>query len=479
MIFARRLGVCRPRIYAVYFVLYFFVLKLPLALGQGLSYEEKEFSPAEPTAVVTPTDTFLRDQMLGSATTWAKVSREVSGTIANIEGDIVSDAAREQLENEDLEFKRANPALPAEDLPLPNEFVEVRDIVEPSAAWLQIKFKLVKLGNTKIVLTSPDSARTQTVTSQHLGEQNVSSLIFPGQRLRIQVQSSDGEKSPRLQELIASVIVGKSLVPTLDEGQDSADPTGIPENSDVPEQAQCGADRRSTALHKFVARVTPRACTAFLLTNGVAATAGHCMKSGRELQKLEFNVPPSDARGQQNFSSEADTYSIALDTITCSDCGGPNLPHGEDWALFRILPNDQTGKTPWEVQGVGFEAVANDQKNGSAVVVLGYGRDINPLVANFGLQGATGKLVSTVRHHANRVAIVHRVDTDQGQSGAPILLEQDGNLTSQVIGIHTGGQCLDDPESGNMGTSFVNEALLGALQRLTLGNAAITPVERN
>lgn len=447
------------------------------SFAQGLYYEEKKLSSAQPTAVITLND-------LSGSTIDFDIDKDwmekASRTISDVQGDIVSDDAEKQLQKEDLEvFSAEVPKPTGSDFPLPDEFVEVRDIVEPEAAWLQIKFRPVELGNTRIVLTSPDSTRTQTVTSEHLGKQNVSSLIFPGQRLRIQVHSTNGEKSPRLQELVASVVVGKSLVPTLGQEQDSIDPTGIPENSEVPEQARCGADRRTATLHKLVARLTPRACTAFLLRNGVAATAGHCLKTGRELQKLEFNVPASDAQGRQKFSSEADTYSIALDTVTCSDCGGSNLPHGEDWALFRILPNHQTGKSPWEVQGIGFEAVTANHKNGAAVFVLGYGRDIDPLAANFGLQGAIGQLVNVVRHSANRVTIVHRVDTDQGQSGAPILLVDEGNVGSQAIGIHTGGHCLDDPATGNMGTSFGSEALIGAFQKLSGADTSMTPVKAN
>jgi len=459
--------------------------------GQGLEYEVKPFVPQESSLVVTPTNGFAEavsdaveagsfvfergttaeDLPAGVDLESFATVEQMSSAIKNIDASIYTDAAQVELESDELIASTPGDegALPSR----PDNYVEVRDITEADAAWLQLQFLETSLGGATISVSSPDTGRKQTLSEAGLREAGGTSVIFAGSTVRVEVQAPAGSDPPPLDELIKNVIVGTSLTPSPQAADEMSDPTGVPEHNSPDEEAHCGEDARVLTTHKFVARITPKKCTAFLIQGGLGVSAGHCLRKNRELLKLEFNVPPSDIDGDLSQAEVADTYGIAVDSILCSDCepdeqlpGG--LPHGQDWAVFRIANNTETGKSAMESQGGSFVISEVPQDASIDVVVLGYGLDDDPPQAGFSLQSAAGEYKGVDRQAANVVVIKHLVDTDSGNSGSPIVMANSaGEATEKAIGIHTGGWCSSDASKPNMGTSFLNEELTGAIESLS------------
>lgn len=215
----------------------------------------------------------------------------------------------------------------------------------------------------------------------------------------------------------------------------------------------CGVDDRVASDHAFVGRIMPVGCTGWLAATGVVVTAGHCIAPG-QVRELEFNVPSSNPVGLVRRSSLDNQYRVDLDLIVYSD------PYsiGDDWAVFRVQPNSQTGKTAFEVQGKGFEISNGTPPND--LTIVGYGVDDTPMSANQTQQVHSNTLVGEyVRGQAN-VVVKHKVDTRGGNSGSPIVgLDQSGVETA--YGVHTNAGCMASGGSNNA-TGFKNANLWGA-----------------
>ncbi len=108
------------------------------------------------------------------------------------------------------------------------------------------------------------------------------------------------------------------------------------------EEAICGEDDRITAQDAAVGRIRPVGCTGWLIANGAILTAGHCTNggAGTRMRILEFNVPPSREDGSLRVAAVEDQYPIDTSSIE------HGLGVGNDWAVFRALPNSQTGLLP-------------------------------------------------------------------------------------------------------------------------------------
>lgn len=186
---------------------------------------------------------------------------------------------------------------------------------------------------------------------------------------------------------------------------------------------------------------------------------------------LEFNVPPSREDGSLRVAAVEDQYPI--DTASIEHGVGV----GNDWAVFRALPNSQTGLLPAQRQGV-FYRLASGITPG-AVTVSGYGADDDPPsdspvnsfrnAQNQTLQTDSGPWVGrTVAPGGNRVTLRYRADTRGGNSGSPVLDPASG----LAIGIHTHAGC-DGPPEGNRGTGFENTRLRQAIAAATGVEVAI------
>lgn len=355
-------------------------------------------------------------------------------------------------------------------------FIEVNYIERYEAAALQLVLERIDLGEVRLTLTSLETGQTQPFSGAQLLEAGQTALFFGTQVLELQVIVPEGAEAPPLNSIIDQVVVYTSLEPQRrneDERGDENEQTGGPGDHD--EEARCGNDNRNFSSHVAVGRLLPAGCTAFLLEGGVAATAGHCLRNELELQNLMFNLPRINPRTRvAPPPAIEDTYRLIPESVICNDCTPPYVEHGSDWGVFRLARNTNTGQSAAQAQGATL-AIPPDLSvqagrlviGGTVlgdVTVVGYGFDLEPEGASYSQQMAHGALGTVTSSNANHARLSHSVDTESGSSGSPMLLpDANGAAATQVIGIHTGGTCRRDGETGNAGTSFTLAPLRDAV----------------
>ena len=203
----------------------------------------------------------------------------------------------------------------------------------------------------------------------------------------------------------------------------------------------CGSDNRVPSNDPAIGRLffddSPNfPCTAWLLPSGKLVTAGHCTRDLESGDWVEFNVPQSASNGSPQHPGPEDRYTVDMSSIIKSDNGS-----GNDWAVFDVFVNSQTGLTPLEAQNAYYEIAQSN--GGNTITITGYGTAISEL--NKTQQTNTG-----VNEGRDGNIIKYVVDTNPGNSGSPII----DFATGKAIGVHTNGNCADD--GYNFGTSFFN-----------------------
>jgi hypothetical protein len=344
------------------------------------------------------------------------------------------------------------------------------------AEWLQLQFGSFALGPYGELTISDAKGQKQTFSQSELEDYAGLSAYFDGEAVTVTLTA--GSSAPGITDVITAeideIIVGlpatqvengEAVVPQAlraflgDELNQlmPAEPTPQPDDQPQPE-AICGTvDDRTRSSHAFAGRIMPIGCTGWLSQGGVLLTAGHCIGAGTNF--VEFNVPPSDADGTTNPARTRDQYRIIASSIVHRFTGV-----GNDWAMFRVLPNTETGLLPITAQRGAFR-ISNTANPGN-VRITGYGVD-GPAPA-FGdppprngdnqvqqthlgaLRGNSGGATAGTLRYA--------VDTQGGNSGSPVLVADGSNVT---IGIHTNGGCTAGGGT-NAGTSFRNRALWAA-----------------
>ncbi len=204
-------------------------------------------------------------------------------------------------------------------------------------------------------------------------------------------------------------------------------------------------DRRAPSQNLYVARANRTlhdvggGCTATLIGQGCAVSAGHCIDY---LHFLEFNVPSSTEKGHVRHSGEKDVYPVDRESLVYKDG-----QIGDDWAVFRVLPNVAFGHRAEDSQGGHYLVNFSPLPLGSKLLITGYGSD-GELLRTFTQQSHTGILMSASNKHYG-----YRVDTTGGNSGSALV----DALTDTIVGVHTNGGCYPtDPNSVNRGTSLAH-----------------------
>jgi len=224
----------------------------------------------------------------------------------------------------------------------------------------------------------------------------------------------------------------------------------------------CGGDDRTYSYLETTARIIEdltknTGCTATMISEDCAITAGHCSSI---LGFLEFNVPhPQDDQSITRANKE-DRYTINKSSLVYLD----KVP-GKDWAVFRVNPNEFTGKLPGEVYG--YEQVSfKKPKKRSMLNITGYG-SVRGNRRLSGLQRTSaGKLkgFGFIFKHS----FTYKVDTEPGNSGS-VVIDQASN---KVVGIHTSGGC-SSSGGENMGTLiYKNKPLIAAIKSCLQNSAS-------
>jgi hypothetical protein len=353
-----------------------------------------------------------------------------------------------------------------------------QSVAVPGAAWLQLQFEGVTLGGGTLTIVGADG-QSQSFTQDELDAWQGLSAVFNGAELSVTLEpGTEGAVSGSIASVIAGLpgtgeaeeaavpaplrtLLGDDLdrfrvVDPVQPGTESAEPSG-----DAAIESICGAtDDRMVSNNPRAGRIMPIGCTGWLIDGGAFLTAGHCATAAA--QTVEFNVPGSLADGTTMAPPVRDQYRIAAGSMVAQNTG-----IGNDWAVFRVVPNTETGLMPAAAQGGTFQV--SNTLNPGVVRITGFGVD-GP-APGFGAGGPrnatnqvqqthTGALVgNTGGPNAGRLD--YTPDTQGGNSGSPVLV--DG--TETAIGIHTNGGCTA-AGGANAGTSFRNAALWAAVQQV-------------
>ena len=354
----------------------------------------------------------------------------------------------------------------------PGERIAFQQVIRiENATWLRLHFAAYQLGSASYVtLTSLKDQGVQRFDATSLREWSNISAFFNGDavELVLHVASADRGVFVRVDQVLA--------------GQPTSAPVSV-DRSAKPNDL-CGADDRVASSDGREGRISTLStgpwafCTAWLVSNGAVLTAGHCAdadpdNAGPMLPDgvldwtnntiVEFNVPTSTISGTVSFAAPRDQYPVDINSVVWR-FDGQDQGLGKDWAVFGLNRNSNTNRWPHPAQGF-FRMTYQIPAGGSTIRVTGYGVDTTPAGATGGENAQTRtNQTSTGSYDANHssgadVWHTYAVDTTGGNSGSPILWENNGF----TLGIHTNGGCTATG-GNNAGTGFGVLALQQAIQ---------------
>jgi hypothetical protein len=186
--------------------------------------------------------------------------------------------------------------------------------------------------------------------------------------------------------------------------------------------SMCGADDRIPSAigavgyaEAFNPEQNPGTCTVTLIGDNCAISAGHCLPV---LGRVRFG---------ENFGSSTNEYEVDERFVRAL-----STRIGNDWAVFRLLPNHITGKLPG--QEYGFIRLETD-----ATAPLPFQLNVTAIGVKDELESAPLTQFSAsgqVLWDSERI-LYHDVDTGSGSSGA-ILIDE---ISGKGYAIHTHGGC--------------------------------------
>ena len=311
--------------------------------------------------------------------------------------------------------------------------IKVRD-----AVWLRLYFDRLVLahdvvGNTSSTLriTSLKDGAVQILDAESARQWSNSSAYFNGDGVKLELIAYPNGRLNRV-------------------SVDHADSGEIP--SDEVARTICDVvDDRTLSDDVRVARTAPGGCTAWLFNNrqNCMLTAGHCAAS---TQVILFNVPISNSNGSYNNPPPEDQYPVDQSSMQFANNG-----IGVDWCYFGVFDNSNTGLSPLAAQNDSFELALPQAVQGNDVIrITGHGTTSAPVDPTF-----NGSQKTHTGPHSvfTATTLRYRTDTTGGNSGSPVVLENDGT----AIGIHTHGGCADAGAGANSGTGANNPDFQAAL----------------
>lgn len=310
----------------------------------------------------------------------------------------------------------------------------------PGVSSLQIKFDIAELATSEdaIVITSALDGEQQRLTHSVLKLWRNHSAWFNGDRVDISVELAPGSTG----NIVIRHVYG-GIQPVL--GQSNTICGSVDNRTPTNDQRVCRLVTSATSC---------TGCTGWLIsaTNTILG-AGHCANPVPDFFVIaEFNTPSSNSSGCAQHPPVADQYPVDQSTIIFSDNGV-----GDDWAVARLHPNS-SGTTAFGNQGAYFQLASSLPFYFPPFIiptlrVTGHGDDSNNATRAYDQQTHIGPV-----NGYSGDEVRHRVDTEGGNSGSPIIDE----ATGEAIAIHTHGGCTS---SGgyNKGTSVLKPALQSAI----------------
>jgi trimeric autotransporter adhesin len=292
------------------------------------------------------------------------------------------------------------------------------------ATWLRLRFDAIELAPGSVLrITSLHDGAQQHLNAGTAVQWRHTTAYFNGPAVRVELLAAEGSAGNRV--ALAEVIAGR--------------PTAAPES-------QCGpSDDRVASSADNRARLLDVGCTANLTADGCFITAGHCLATPSTVDVVEFNVPLSNANGSVVHPAPSDQY------VPTSNRQSSNGGIGNDWGVFTVFANTETGLTPLQAQGQGLEFSTVLPKRRNPVEITGYGVDTGN--TNQTQQVSTGAVTSV---SASTNTLKYNADTEGGNSGSAVL------VGGRVVAIHTNGGCKTSGRGANSGTMIGNTAFQAA-----------------
>ncbi len=296
-----------------------------------------------------------------------------------------------------------------------------------NAPWLRLMFSDANLGQRSyLVLTSAQDGARQHLTAEMLQQWQNTSAYFNGGSVEVELHVAPGDDNVFVS--MNEVMVGDYGVPV--------SPTPL---------SQCGpTDDRTFSTDPAVGRLLNVGCTGWIITNGKYVTAGHCL-DGTSLDVFQFNVPISLSDGTLQHPGPEDQYVFNTGSLNFVNGGV-----GNDWGIFEVFNNTETGLQPIDAQGASFTVV---QDLGPANIrITGFGVDSG--TENQAQQTHVGPNVASTG-----TTMGYQTDTTGGNSGSPVIDDANGF----AVGVHTHGGCSTTGSGNNSGTSTFSTAFWTAL----------------
>lgn len=293
--------------------------------------------------------------------------------------------------------------------------------------WIRLSFGRVQLApGSRLLIESLQDAAKQTLDARALGQWQYTSAYFNGSTVRLSLIAAAGSDQNSVE--IEQLIVGEWSAGT---------------------ESQCGpTDDRVPSTEPARARLLDAGCTASIYSvKSCFLTAGHCLSVPSLANVVEFNVPPSLPGGKLQHPGPEDQYAIANHRQFVD--GGV----GNDWGLFEVFPNSETGLMPYEAQGARMTLRSALPPLNTTLRVVGYGVDAGQQTRSQTQQEDSGPLVGITG-----TALDYRVDTESGNSGSAVTVASDDT----VVGVHAQSGC-DIGGGFNQGTAITLSSLQTAL----------------
>lgn len=318
----------------------------------------------------------------------------------------------------------------------------------PGAAWVRVWFgESVLPDGAELVVTSALSGAVHRLNAETLAQWSSSSAYLAGDTAFVDlVYLGDGPGDGPGDGLGGGIASARVSVVGVDAGLPPIEARSI-----------CGpTDDRVLSNDPRASRIAPRGCTAWLFNNrsNSAMTANHC--DPRSGDVLWFNVPLRTSTGSAVPPDPEHQYPV--DPASVQDSVSSSI--GNDWAVFGVFNNSNTGLSPVDAQLDSYllatEMPPADER---PVTIIGYGTTSSPVPRAWNAVQKThsGPLTST-----SGTTIRYRPDTTGGNSGSAVL----DATTGRVLGIHTNGGCSSSgTTSSNSGTSIANAGLRAAVMQ--------------
>ncbi|MBN2174143.1 MAG: hypothetical protein JW731_08430 [Bacteroidales bacterium] len=319
----------------------------------------------------------------------------------------------------------------------PDAYIVVQESIGAAdhAPWIRLVFGEVELGeNSYIIITSDFDQDQQYFNARTIEEWYYHSAFFKGESVTLQLYVAPGDEGVTIEipQLIVGDFVGGQPIPL-----------------DV-----CGSDNRLTSTYQHIdGRLMPLGCTGWISAAGFYLTAGHCLDvSSASLQIMEFYVPASLCDGTTQPAAVNNQYPVIYSSRVFQ-----NVTIGDDWGIFNVGANSNTGRTPAENQRAYYHL--SKDLSPPSIFIRGFGTDNVPT----GCTGGNNADSQTCQYHTSSsqgefgsgstVYWEYQTDTDGGNSGSAVLASGVSGVDFHSVGIHTNGYCVP-PNEGNEGTSF-------------------------